>query len=66
MFSSILRQGWPRKNMAFTGKEHACNAGDTRDPGSISGLEDPLEEATATRSGIFAWEIPRTEEPGMV
>ena len=28
------------------------------------GGEDPLEKETATHSGIRAWEIPRTEEPG--
>ena len=28
------------------------------------GQEDPLEEGMATHSSIFAWEIPRTEEPG--
>ena len=28
------------------------------------GLEDPLEEETATHSSMFAWGIPRTEEPG--
>ena len=28
------------------------------------GWEDPLEEETATRSGILAWEILWTEEPG--
>ena len=28
------------------------------------GLEDPLEEARSTHSSIFAWEIPRIEEPG--
>ena len=27
------------------------------------GREDPLEEGMATRSGIFACRIPRTEEP---
>ena len=26
--------------------------------------EDPLEEGMATHSGILAWRIPRTEEPG--
>ena len=30
------------------------------------GLEDPLEEGTATHSSILAWEIPWTEEPGGV
>ena len=28
------------------------------------GWEDPLEKKMATHSGILAWEIPRTEEPG--
>ena len=26
--------------------------------------EDPLEEGTATHSGILAWRIPKTKEPG--
>ena len=28
------------------------------------GREDPLEKEMATHSGILAWRIPRTEEPG--
>ena len=28
------------------------------------GQEDPLEKEMATYSGIFAWEIQWTEEPG--
>ena len=28
------------------------------------GWEDPLEKEMATHSTIFAWKIPRTEEPG--
>ena len=28
------------------------------------GQEDPLEEAMATLSGILAWKIPWTKEPG--
>ena len=28
------------------------------------GLEDPLEKEMATHSGILAWRIPWTEEPG--
>ena len=28
------------------------------------GLKDTLEKEVATHSSIFAWEIPRTEEPG--
>ena len=37
------------------GKESTCNAGD---PGSIPGLEDPLEEGMATHSSILAWRSP--------
>ena len=28
------------------------------------GQEDPQEKGIATHSGILAWRIPRTEEPG--
>ena len=28
------------------------------------GWKDPLEKEMATHSSIFAWKIPRTEEPG--
>ena len=28
------------------------------------GWEDPLEEEMATQSGILAWKIPWSEEPG--
>ena len=28
------------------------------------GQKDPLEEGMATHSGILAWRIPWTEEPG--
>ena len=28
------------------------------------GWENPLEEGVATHSGILAWRIPGTEEPG--
>ena len=38
-------------------KEHACNAGDTGDAGSVPGWEDPLEKEMAIHSIIFAWEI---------
>ena len=43
------------------GKESACSA---RDPGSIPGLEDPLEKGMAIHSSILAWKISWTEEPG--
>jgi len=44
-------QGLPRW---LSGKESACNAGDTGDTGS----EDPLEEEIAIHSSILAWKIP--------
>ena len=28
------------------------------------GREDPLEKGMTTHSSVFAWRIPRTEEPG--
>ena len=45
-------------------KAYACNAGDTREAGSIPGQEDPLEKEMATHSSILAWKIPCTEKPG--
>ena len=47
-----------------SGKESACNAGDIRGTGSISGSERPLEEHMATHSSNLAWRISWTEEPG--
>ena len=43
------------------GEKSACNAGD---PGSILGLEEPLEKGMATHSNILAQEMLQTEEPG--
>jgi len=40
----------------------ACNV---RDPGSIPGLEDPLEKEMATLSSILAWKIPWTQFTGL-
>ena len=34
--------------------------GDLRD----TGCEDPFEKEMATHSGVLAWRIPWTEEPG--
>ena len=42
-------------------KNPPANAGDMA---LIPGLENPLEKERAPRSGILAWEIPGTEEPG--
>ena len=30
------------------------------------GREDPLEKELATHSSILAWEIPGTEDPGLL
>ena len=35
-----------------------------KNPGSISGSENPLENGMATHSNILAWRIPWTEESG--
>ena len=43
------------------GKECARNASD---PGSILGMEDPLEEGMATPSSILAWRMLWLEELG--
>ena len=43
--------------VALVVKNLPANAGD-------QGWEDPLEEEMAVHSGILAWKIPRTAEPG--
>ena len=43
------------------GKESSCKAGTQV---QSLGREDALEKEMATHSGILAWRIPRTEEPG--
>ena len=53
-------EGFPHDSV---GKESTCNAGDTGDSGLVPGLEDPLEEDTATHS-ILAWGVPWIEKPG--
>ena len=40
--------------MAHMVNKSACNAGD---PGSIPGLEDPLEKGMETHVSILAWKI---------
>ena len=40
--------------VASVTKNPPVNAGDVRDPGSIPGREDPLEEGMATHSRILA------------
>ena len=50
--------------MALVVKNPPISAEDIRDPGSILGPEDPMEEGMATHSSILAWRTPRTEESG--
>ena len=56
--------------VALVVKNSLASAADLRDRGSIPVLgrslhwADPLEEGMATHSGILAWGIPWTEEPG--
>ena len=46
-------------------KNPPANAGETLEMLVRSlGREDPLEAGMATHSGVLAWRIPRTEEPG--
>ena len=47
-----------------SGEEHACQCRDVRDAGSVPGSGRSPGEGNATHSGILAWEIPWTEEPG--
>ena len=47
-----------------SGKEPTCQCRRHETWVQSLGWEDPLEEETATRSSILAWEIPWTEEPG--
>ena len=62
-----ISKGRMRSNQGFPGgavtKNLPAKAGDTRDVGSVSGWEDPLELEIATHSTILAWKIPWTEEP---
>ena len=45
-------------------KNLPASEGDTRDMGSILGLERCPGKEMATHSSVLAWEIPCTEEPG--
>ena len=58
---SIGTKGLPA---GTSGKESACNSGDTRDMGSIPGSGRILEEGIATHSSILAWWILWTEDSG--
>ena len=45
-------------------KNLPANAGDSGDASSVTGLGRSLEKGMATRSNIFAWRFPWTEESG--
>ena len=45
-------------------KNPSASAGDVRDMGSIPGLGRSPGGGNTTHSGILAWKIPWTEEPG--
>ena len=50
--------------MALEVKNLTANAGDVEMRVPSLGWEDPLEKEMARHSGILAWRIPWTEEPG--
>ena len=43
--------------MTLVIKNPLANAGNVRDKGSITGLEDPLEKGMVTHSSVLAWRI---------
>ena len=50
--------------MVLVVKNLPDSAGDIRDKGLISGLEDPLDKGMATHSSSRAWRIPWAEGTG--
>ena len=63
VFADVKRYQQPTgaSQVALMVKNPPANAGDTRDMGSIPGLEDLLEEDMATHSTLLLWRIPWTE-----
>ena len=59
-FPPALRE-LPRR---LSSKESTCRAGDSGLIPHNSGCEHPMEKEMVTHSGVLAWEILRTEEPG--
>ena len=60
-YSALWKQGFPG---GASVKESACQCRRHKKYGWSLHQEDPLEEGMATHSGILAWRIPWTEEPG--
>ena len=54
MFKTIILRIMPPRWLS--GKEFICDAGDTRETGSIPGF-DPLEKGIATHTSILAYRI---------
>lgn len=58
LFSHIQHDssnGWDNGLLSWlSGKEAACDAGDTGDASSVPGQEDPLENEVAIHSSILA------------
>ena len=50
--------------MAKLVKNPSTNGGDKEMQVQSLGQKDPLEKGMATHSGMHAWRIPWTEEPG--
>ena len=48
------------KKVVLREKNPPASAGDARDPGSVSGEEDPLGKEMAPHSGVLAWKAPWT------
>ena len=55
---------WVGFPSSTSGKESACNAGDTRDKHLITGIGRSPAEGNGTHFSILAWKIPWTEESG--
>ena len=61
----LLQLFWGFPGGKLVVKNPPAKAGETLEMHVRSlGREDPLEEGIANHSGILAWRIPRTEEPG--
>ena len=62
LFQSMYKKG--ASPVAQLVKNLPADAGNTRDEGSITGWGRSPGEGNGTCSGILAWRIPWTEEPG--
>ena len=64
LIQGVIVDDWA-SHVAIVIKNPPANAGDKRVVGSVTGLGRLLlEEGKATHSGVLAWRILWTEEPG--